>query len=223
MFKVDIHVHTWYSKDALCKPKEIVKYAKKRGLDGIAITDHNTTKGWKETKKEAKKYNLFFIPGEEVKVFLHQVFLGELLCLFLQEEIKPGNVFEIIDKVKEQDGVVVLSHPFDFGRGFKKPELIAKEIQGVEVLNGKNFFKKSVKKADRFAEKYNLSKLGGSDAHICREVGKTFTFADVSGLEEFKKAVLKGKIGFFGKTNPVYRSLGPLVKIYRLLRFPDFF
>ena len=49
--KFDLHIHTTCSKhpfwgvDAMNCPKEAIKRAIKLGLDGIAITDHNTTRG----------------------------------------------------------------------------------------------------------------------------------------------------------------------------------
>ena len=44
MTKIDFHVHTSYSPDAFNDPFKIVKHAKRKGLDGIAITDHNNLK-----------------------------------------------------------------------------------------------------------------------------------------------------------------------------------
>ena len=49
--KYDLHIHSKYSSDGILEVKEIVKAAIKRGLDGIAITDHNTIKGGIEAKK----------------------------------------------------------------------------------------------------------------------------------------------------------------------------
>jgi len=49
--KYDLHIHSKYSYDGILEPRDIVKIAIKRGLDGIAITDHNTVKGALEAKK----------------------------------------------------------------------------------------------------------------------------------------------------------------------------
>jgi len=38
---------------------------------------------------------------------------GEIIGLFLKEEIKPGNVQEVISEIKEQNGIIVIPHPFD--------------------------------------------------------------------------------------------------------------
>jgi flagellar biosynthesis component FlhA len=58
---VHLHCHSHYSKgkviswEALHSPAEIVRAARARGLAGIALTDHDTNKGWKEAAAEAKK------------------------------------------------------------------------------------------------------------------------------------------------------------------------
>jgi len=52
--KIDLHIHSQYSTDGLSKPESIVKRAKKKGLDGIAITDHNNTQAWKPLLSLAK-------------------------------------------------------------------------------------------------------------------------------------------------------------------------
>ncbi|MCW3133792.1 MAG: PHP domain-containing protein [Methanophagales archaeon] len=42
--KYDLHIHSKYSSDGIIEPEKIIKIALKRGLDGIAITDHSTIK-----------------------------------------------------------------------------------------------------------------------------------------------------------------------------------
>ena len=45
MMKFDLHVHSKYSSDGVLDPENIVRIARKRGLAGIAVTDHNTIRG----------------------------------------------------------------------------------------------------------------------------------------------------------------------------------
>ena len=217
MFKVDVHVHTSYSKDALCSPKNIIRFGLKKGLNAVAITDHNTTKAWPKAKEISKKLDFPIIFGEEVKI-LDNGKIGEILCLFIQEEIKPGPLDEVLEEVKDQDGITILAHPFDVcGRGFKKPELVANRVNGVEVLNGRSLFSYSKKKALEFAKVHNLSIMGGSDAHCCWEIGNAFTIADVHDLEGFRKAVLKGKTNFLGKRSSImYRGVSVLARIVHI-------
>jgi len=61
--KADLHVHTTYSQDSLITPKDLVYYAKKRGLNAVAITDHNELEG---AYKIAREVDFLIIPGMEV-------------------------------------------------------------------------------------------------------------------------------------------------------------
>ena len=62
--KIDLHVHTVYSYDSLITPKELVQYAKKRGLDGVAITDHDRLDS---ALKIARETDLLIVPGMEIE------------------------------------------------------------------------------------------------------------------------------------------------------------
>ncbi len=79
----DLHIHSKYSHDSYLSPPQIIKIAEKRGLDGIAITDHNTLKGGIETSKINNKDDFIVIVGSEIKTEY-----GDVIGLFLNEEIK---------------------------------------------------------------------------------------------------------------------------------------
>lgn len=64
---VDLHIHTTAS-DGTKSPSEIVRYAKEKGLQAIAITDHDTIEGIDEGLFEAKKVGIELIPGVEISV-----------------------------------------------------------------------------------------------------------------------------------------------------------
>jgi len=61
--KIDLHVHTIYSRDSLITRKDLTFYARKRGLNGVAITDHDRIDG---ALKIAKETDFLVIPGIEV-------------------------------------------------------------------------------------------------------------------------------------------------------------
>jgi len=62
---VDLHLHTTAS-DGVMSPSEIVRYAKAKGLQAIAITDHDTIEGLEEGLSEGKRIDFEVIPGIEV-------------------------------------------------------------------------------------------------------------------------------------------------------------
>lgn len=193
--RLDLHVHTWYSKDGVSPPSKIIKTVERKRekglLDGIAITDHDMTKAW----KDFKNVDFPVVFGEEVKTTR-----GEILALFLNEEIKSRDPREVLDEIHDQDGLAVFAHPFDkYRKGFKHPEEFVKEVDGVEVFNSRMRTPGGNEKARDFAMKYDLSMTGGSDAHIRWEIGNAFTEAEANDLDEFKKALKKGKTKVFGK------------------------
>lgn len=104
--KVDMHVHTCYSKDATLSLETIIDTCQRRGLDGVAITDHNTIAGALALKEIAP---FLVIVGEEIDTTK-----GEILGLFLKEEI-PGGLTpqEAMAHIREQGGLVGVSHPLD--------------------------------------------------------------------------------------------------------------
>lgn len=64
--KYDLHVHTYYS-DGLNSPTKVVDQAIEKGLDGIAITDHDTVLGIEEAILYSKQFDDFnIIPGIEL-------------------------------------------------------------------------------------------------------------------------------------------------------------
>src|SRR4030042_4192023 len=62
---VDLHLHTTAS-DGVKSPSEIVRYAKEKGLQAIAITDHDTIEGLEEAMAEGEKIGFEVIPGIEI-------------------------------------------------------------------------------------------------------------------------------------------------------------
>ena len=63
--KGDFHIHSTAS-DGELNPREIIITAKERGIDTIAITDHNTTNGIKEATSAGMQYGVSVIPGIEL-------------------------------------------------------------------------------------------------------------------------------------------------------------
>lgn len=205
--KIDLHCHSFYSKDALSSPAKLIKIAKEKGLSGIAITDHNTTKGWKEAKDTAKKLGLFLIFGEEIKTKK-----GDILGIFLKNEIKSKEPYQVMKEIKSQDGIVIIPHPFFFPEHFKDNlEKYLDLIDGIEVFNARCYFQKANKKALDFAKKHNLALIGASDAHCSKDVGNGITIADAHNVDEFKEAILQKKTSFEGKKSPFFSIFVPFL------------
>lgn len=206
--RLDLHVHSCYSYDSLCSIESLMKAAKRKKLDGIAITDHNTAKGWKEAKKIARKLKLFFVPGEEIKCKEGI----EVLGLWLKKEISPGSFEEIVEEIRKQKGVSVLAHPTRIPKKIKI-ENYAKKVDAIEVFNSRS----NNEKAKLLASKLKKSLTGGSDAHSCFELGSSWTEAKARTLSEFKKALLLGKTKVQGKKSPFFVHFFSTIAKFKIL------
>ena len=191
--KYDLHSHSKYSSDGILDPKKIIKVAVKKGLDGIAVTDHNTIKGGLKAK-QYETDNFKVIVGSEVMTSK-----GEIIGLFLSEEIKSNDFYEVINEIKAQNGIVVLPHPFDEWRYASFPdEKDVKYINNIEIFNSRCIKDKYNKNAGKFAKKYKLGATGGSDAHFANEIGHAGIIIETDDIYE---AILKNNLQVFGRTS----------------------
>ncbi|MEM3431244.1 MAG: PHP domain-containing protein [Candidatus Micrarchaeia archaeon] len=206
--KLDLHIHSIYS-DGCCNPEQIASRAKALGLNGFAITDHDTSSAWERGKKAAKELGLVFVAGKEIVIRKKPKFgekkgkkIGEILALFLDEDLKikkeeqtPENVKEIIEQIHERNGIAAIPHPFSgiFRKQNMLQFLSEKKIKfdAIESINGRCNAKENGK-AIEYATKNKIPQIGGSDAHTFREIGSVYTFANVDTIEAYRKAIKKG-------------------------------
>ena len=81
--KADLHIHSYYSVDGLLSPRKILLLARKKGINVVAITDHNTIKGGLKAKEFEKSIGIKVIVGAEITTDI-----GDIIGLYLAEEIK---------------------------------------------------------------------------------------------------------------------------------------
>ena len=183
MLTVEFHCHTYYSKDSLVRPADLVEMCRRRGIDRVVITDHNHTTGALEAQRIDPQR---VIVGEEVMTTQ-----GELLCAFVQECLPPGLYpMEAISRLRSQGAFISVSHPFDNTRnGSWRPEdllSIAPHVDAIEVFNSRCITAQANKQAHDFAAQQNLPGTVGSDAHTLRELGRSVLilpdFSDAAGL-----------------------------------------
>ncbi len=182
--KYDLHIHTYYSACSILKPKTILKIAKKAKLDGIAVADHNTIKGGVEVSKTNKDKDFEVIRGIEVSTDR-----GHVLGLYVNKEIKSREFFTVVDEMKNQGAIIILAHPFRY-----LPHLrskvggidLRKYLDAIECYNARTSYF-SNRHAVKVAEKFNLAKTGGSDAHFSFEMGRSFTLFDGNFRDAIKK------------------------------------
>ncbi len=169
-WKVECHCHSEYSKDSLTKIEDLIRTAKKRGLDKLILTDHNTIQGALRAQQLAPD---LMIIGEEIKTTV-----GEFLAFFVKEEVPPGlSPMAVIERLKAQDAFISVSHPFDqmrHGWPLEALHQIRPYLDAIEVFNSRSLTPRVNDQAAAYASQYNLAGTVGSDAHTLPEVGRSY-------------------------------------------------
>ncbi|MBE6687870.1 MAG: hypothetical protein E7588_01175 [Ruminococcaceae bacterium] len=217
--KIDFHVHSYKSFDCFMSYDQIIKAAKKRGLDGVCICDHACT----DISESLGNNNDDFIIIPAVEFTTGK---NHIIGMFLEHE--PVTVFgdkldvpidEIIAKTHQSGGICILAHPFQrLKSGVSDVSLqtdnIMKKTDGMEVYNSRAPYK--YPRANKLAaEKADIlgtvCRVAGSDAHLPDEIGNAYCTVDTPSrsLSDIKKAVLDGKVEITGshcKRTSVTRS-----------------
>lgn len=120
-YKGDFHIHSTAS-DGCLHPREIVHLAKDRGVDIIALTDHNTMSGVEEALKEGEKCGVTVVPGVELST-RYKGNKVHILGYFKTEGYKNELFQKILKLVK--------------GRKVKSVQRILKGVLDLRVDSGK--------------------------------------------------------------------------------------
>src|ERR1041385_4070997 len=180
MLKTEFHCHTIYSKDSLTPPAALVAACRRKGIDRVVVTDHNTLAGAREAQRLDTE---LVILGEEIMTTK-----GEILAAFIREQIPKGlTPQETIRRLKDQGAFISVSHPFDKQRkgGWHEADLleIVPEVDAIEVFNSRCMLPRFNTEARQFADQHNLATTVGSDAHTAYELGRSLL-----ELEQFEDA-----------------------------------
>jgi len=203
LIKADLHIHTGYSPDSVTPLESIVARCNERGINCVAITDHNTIAGALDMKRVAP---FKVVVGEEIDTKE-----GEVIGYYLGEEIPRGlTALETVRRIKRQGGVVCIPHPFDSFRfsALRRDSLeaLVPHIDIIEVFNSRLLLRRHAARADEFARAHGLLASAGSDAHTATEVGNAYVeMPDFNDRSEFLAALAQGTI--------VGRISSPLVRL----------
>jgi|TARA_B100000686_G_scaffold212756_1_gene219678 predicted metal-dependent phosphoesterase TrpH len=204
---IDLHTHTYpTSDDSRLTPDELISEAKRIGLDGICITDHDGFWKPKDIEKLADKYKFTVLPGCEVTTEE-----GHLLVYGLKKYIfgmhKASFVKKLIDK---ENGAIVVAHPYRrnyseyrdinevnykkmLNKASKNP--VFKLSDAIEEFNGKGS-KKENKFSSDLTKKLKMNGTGASDAHQIEHIG-TFATEFFNPIQNIKDLIREIKSGNF--------------------------
>jgi predicted metal-dependent phosphoesterase TrpH len=191
--KIDFHIHTNFSFDALNSPEEVVLGAISKGINCICIVDHGTTEGASKALSFAYKKPILVIPCIEINSKE-----GDIIGFNIREKIPnwlPAK--DTIIEINRLGGLAIIAHPFAWPKNFKgnleKFIIENKDLFfAIEIFNasGQDW---ANKKASEIVKKFNLPFTAGSDAHEASFIGKAFLetsrdcFSAEEVLEEIKQ------------------------------------
>ena len=173
--RLDLHNHTRYSPDSRVAPADLVRVARKAGLDGVAITDHNAVGGIREAE-EAAGTEFIVIPGLEISTKS-----GHVLAYGIREVVpRDLSVAETVRRIEAIGGVAVAAHPYRFWSGLGEAALSEASFVAYETCNARTL-RGGNERARALALARKVGQTGGSDSHFLDEVGQAITTLD-SGI-----------------------------------------
>jgi predicted metal-dependent phosphoesterase TrpH len=195
----DLHCHSWFSGDGVSRPEALIAAAKRRGLHGFAITDHNTCDAYHYmvdqglARRDGEPVDDFLVvPGVEVSTDE-----GHMLCIgAVLPDMRGRPAAEVADAIRAAGGLAIPAHPYDkFRAGIREPVLARlKNIDGLEVFNAAISFPKYNDFARSYAESRGLPMIAASDAHHEGSIGTSHMILEMERLSvaEVLRAILQG-------------------------------
>ena len=161
-FRCLFHVHTRHSFDSLLSPRRIVARAGALDVGALIVTDHNTITGSLAARElVSKDVSLIPVAAE------YQSEKGDVIGLFLRDEVRSRQSSEIIEQIRAQGGLVLLPHPF---KGHKLDDALLSSVDLIETYNARCSIEDN-NRASALAKKWQLPTIAGADAHCFAELG----------------------------------------------------
>jgi hypothetical protein len=181
-------MHSRYSPDSKLDPIEMVKVAKARGLDGIAITDHNAVDGAKKARAYGDSAGVLVIVATEVSTAD-----GHVLAYGVDQTLpRDRSARETVEDTLALAGVPVAAHPYRFWSGLGEEETLASSFAAYEAQNARTL-RRGNTRAQSLAAAQRVGLTGGSDAHFYHEIGRAVTIVDGGSTEgEVLEALRRG-------------------------------
>ncbi len=180
--RIDLHIHTRpRSPCSAIDPVELIRQARKVGLDGLCLTEHQSLWDPTEIAELAARDGIRIFQGNEVTT--NQ---GDILVFGYEEDVKGVvAIQELREAVKAAGGLMIAAHPFRgflvFGFAQLQMDLdqacrrsVFRYVDGLEILNCRLTAQEN-DLARQVAQRLGLLGVAGSDAHRLDEVGRCVT------------------------------------------------
>ena len=165
-----------------------MRVAKSRGLDGIAITDHNAVEGAAKAWDYGRGIGVTVVRGTEVSTKE-----GHVLAYGVKEPIpRDLSSRETVERIVADGGIPVAAHPYRFWSGLGEQATVETPFAAYEVRNARTL-RRGNAKASALAATKGVPGIGGSDAHFLEEIGRAVTVVEDASTEvEVLEAVRRG-------------------------------
>ncbi|MDH7555653.1 MAG: PHP domain-containing protein [Candidatus Methanosuratincola sp.] len=184
---LDAHVHTNSSPDSSLTPGQLLEKLKTKGINAVAITDHDTLDGYRRVMDTKGFGDILVVPGIEVTTDL-----GDIIVLGITEPIVSRDAFEVADRARGAGGIIVAPHPFDWKRASLGEKSAMLGVDLIEGVNGK-CSREENQQAKEFAKAIGAPVVGGSDAHEKAQVGTVVNVIECEkDLDSLLAALRKG-------------------------------
>ena len=218
--RADLHVHSCYStesgnlrflrsRDCYSTPQDVYATAKRRGMDLVTITDHDSIDGCLALLDAGPRPDFFVseevscrFPGSDIAVHFGVYGMTERL----HRDLQPlrGDAFAVAETLRESRVLFSLNHLFHFYRGqVPLPSYLGllDRVPAVEARNG-TMLRAHNELVVRLATERDggdlrspgrrVALVAGSDAHTLRRIGRTWTEAPGSTPSEFLQSLAAG-------------------------------
>jgi predicted metal-dependent phosphoesterase TrpH len=199
-------MHSHHSYDSLVTPRAIFRSARRRGLQAVAVTDHETIAGGVEVRAAAPA-DLVVIVGCETRTEC-----GDIVCLFLRNDISSRDALGVIAEAHNQGGIAFLPHPL-FGHPPRIPDAVLDACDGFEAFNSRAGAFSPIgapESGTRWERLASKATLANSDAHLASEIGLAWTEMPGPASEEnIRRCILERRTSALGSRAPrngYYRS-----------------
>jgi predicted metal-dependent phosphoesterase TrpH len=200
--KLDLHVHTAGSPDAHTRVQDLPEIIRAKGLDGIAVTEHNYF-------DPPSSSEVLIIPGIEISSRD-----GHIVALGVKEKIPPRlTADETVARIHDQGGIAIIAHPHDPVSERVKIAQLKTRPDAVETMNADALsFTISNWLARRDAKKFGLPEVGGSDSHIPQTIGDVYTIIDAESrdIKGVLEAIRAGRVRPEGHATSVRNKIRKL-------------
>ncbi len=216
MSRADLHCHSSASAvsrlgvqralglpECATPPEEVHALAKRRGMDFVTITDHDTIAGVLEIADRAD----VFISEELTARFRGEPQAVHVLCLGITPDhhewlqAHAEDVETVAAYLHEHEIACALAHPFyavDAPLTARHRRRLAELFPIWEVRNGARSRELNLPAAI-YVDTHGSAGIGGSDDHAGIDIGRTWTETPAAATpEDFLAHVRTGRVGAFG-------------------------